>query len=241
MLKRQRRAAWQGIDADTRNRIKDNVAGTIGASQPLARMAAAQVVAKIGAIEIQPGLNTWEDLLQGLIGTAARGDLPDGPRSAALHALGYLLEELDEYDESPLMQPEVDSALTAICGCMASGAVPVQRAAVDAMFNALPFVAENFEDKDRVSERNAIMMAICNATQVEDAEVKRMRCVVGRPASRVAVGDRKAVVQYTFPPTQQVALAASTSLILTPIWTVICRLQFRVHLPRGGAVLRPAR
>lgn len=107
----------------------------------------------------------------GLVGTAARADIADGPREASLKALGYLLEELDEYDESPLSQQEVDAALTAICGCMAQSSTPVQLAAVCAMFDTLPFVAENFEDA-HAAERNAIMMAICSATQNDDQRIK---------------------------------------------------------------------
>jgi importin subunit beta-1 len=107
----------------------------------------------------------------GLVGTAARADIADGPREASLKALGYLLEELDEYEESPLSQQEVDAALTAICGCMAQSSTPVQIAAVSAMFDTLPFVAENFEDA-HAAERNAIMMAICSATQNEVQRIK---------------------------------------------------------------------
>jgi importin subunit beta-1 len=54
---------------------------------------------------------------------------------------------------------------------MAQVSVPVQRAATAALYDALPFVAKSFEDAQR-EERNAIMMAVCTATQVEDAAVK---------------------------------------------------------------------
>ena len=172
MLKRKRREKWQQIEPGVRKVVKDNVANSIFAAGPLARLVTPQVIAKIGVIEIKPGDNQWPDLVMGLVGTAARADLADGPREASLKALGFLLEELDEYEESPLLQNEVDAALTAVCGCMGHGSVPVQRAAVNALYDALPFVAQNFED-DHQAERNAIMMAVCSATQVEDADVKR--------------------------------------------------------------------
>jgi len=156
-----------------RTNIKDNVANSIFAVTPLARLVTPQVIAKIGAIDIQPGEgnNQWPNLVMGLVSTAARADVPEGPREASLRALGFLLEALDEYDESPLLQHEVDAALTAITGCMAQVSVPVQRAATAALYDALPFVAKSFEDAQR-EERNAIMMAVCTATQVEDSSVK---------------------------------------------------------------------
>lgn len=147
------------------------MANSIFATGHLARLVTPQVISKIGVIEIQPGNNQWQDLVMGLVGTAARADIADGPREASLKALGFLLEELDEYDESPLSQQEVDAALTAICGCMAQSSTSVQYAAVNAMYDTLPFVAENFEDA-HAAERNAIMMAICSATQNESSQIK---------------------------------------------------------------------
>ena len=172
-LKRERRERWQQIDPAVRTNIKDNVANSIFAVTPLARLVTPQVIAKIGAIDIQPGEgnNQWPNLVMGLVSTAARADVPEGPREASLRALGFLLEALDEYDDSPLLQHEVDAALTAITGCMAQVSVPVQRAATAALYDALPFVAKSFEDAQR-EERNAIMMAVCTATQVEDSSVK---------------------------------------------------------------------
>ena len=182
-LKAHRRARWLSINPETRKVIKDNVANSIFARTPLARLVTPQVIAKIGAIEIQPGhdelgapRNQWPDLVMGLVMTAARADLDEGPREASLRGLGFLLEALDEYDESPLLQNEVDAALNSITNCMAqagaaSVSVSVQRAATSALYDALPFVAQNFEDEHR-AERNAIMMAVCTATQVDDAAVK---------------------------------------------------------------------
>ena len=156
-----------------RTAIKDNVANSIFAVSPLARLVTPQVIAKIGAIDMQPGEgnNQWPNLVMGLVSTAARADVAEGPREASLRAMGFLLEALDEYDESPLLQNEVDAALTAITGCMAQPSVPVRRAAVAALYDALPFVAKSFEDEQR-EERNAIMMAVCTATQVDDSVVK---------------------------------------------------------------------
>lgn len=160
-----------------RKSIKDLITATLGASTPLARAAAAQVIAKVGAIEIQPGNNEWPELLGGLFGVISRVDLPEGPRASALTALGYLLEELDAYTDSPLSQPEVDCALTTICACVhvPAGAPPlplhIQRAAVEALYNTLPFVAANFAN-DRANERDSIMFAICSATQCPDTKVR---------------------------------------------------------------------
>jgi len=176
LLKRERRERWAQLDEDIRNSIKENVTAALGSDGDLARSAAALVVSKIGVIEIHPDGNAWPDLIAGLCGMIERTDLGEGPRSAGLMALGYLLEELDEYAECPLVETEIDNCLTAICGCMdeAVGSVKIQQAAATAMFNALPFVANIFEDPDRENERNVLMMAICNAAEAKDDEVKML-------------------------------------------------------------------
>lgn len=171
----ERRERWLSLNAVVRKSIKDLITSTLGATTPLARSAAAQVIAKVGAIEIAPGKNQWPELLSGLFGVISRGDLPEGPRASALTALGYLLEELDAYADSPLSQPEVDAALTNICGCVhapaGAPALPlvIQRAAIDALFNTLPFVAANFE---AANERDSIMFSVCSATQTSDGKVR---------------------------------------------------------------------
>ncbi len=92
--------------------------------------------------------------------------VPEVPRAAALTALGYVLEELDAYEESPFEQATVDQVLTVICSSMAPAApASVQQAAVVAMCNALPFVSANFSDAARTAERDSIMQAVCGATQ----------------------------------------------------------------------------
>lgn len=161
------------MDEDTRNGIKENVTAALGSDGELARKAAAQVVAAIGVIEIHPDGNAWPDLVAGLCGMIERPDLGEGPRAAGLMALGFLLEELDEYAECPLIETEIDSCLTAICGCLdESVTVKIQRAAATAMYNTLPFIANIFEENERENERNVLMMAICNAAELKDDEVK---------------------------------------------------------------------
>lgn len=70
----------------------------------LARRGASQVIASIGGIEINPEQNSWPDALPFLLHVAQNTSYSDASRSTALNALSYLLEALDEYEESPLQQ-----------------------------------------------------------------------------------------------------------------------------------------
>ena len=166
VLALERKSRWSGLAAHERGAIKDLVTRTLLSQSVSAGRVAAQVIAKIGAIEIQPDANSWPELLPGLFSIVENQSLGVAPRAAALTTLGYLLEELDVYDESPLEQAEVDRFLTVVHSAMAVGSPqPVQLAAVKAMLNALPFVATNFEDS-HAQERNSIMAAICAASQL---------------------------------------------------------------------------
>lgn len=168
-LAAERRARWTSLPLPERKVVKDLVTATLSSASRLAGLAAAQVISKIGAAEILPDSNTWPELLPGLFSFAESAALPVDARAAALTTLGYLLEELDRHAESPLQQADVDRCLTVVCGSMAAGAPPpIALAAAKAMFNALPFVATNFDDAHS-AERDSIMTAVCGASQLPAA------------------------------------------------------------------------
>lgn len=58
-----------------------------------------------------------------------------------------------------------------VMGLAAGKPVEVQRVSATAMVAALPFASANFED-DKKEQRDVIMGAICNGTQVPDIDVR---------------------------------------------------------------------
>jgi importin subunit beta-1 len=135
-------------------------------SEP-ARTAAAQAIAKAGGIDVPA--KEWPDILPMLLGAAMNPALEPGVKAATLKALGYLLEELPG---EAVDQPTVNQVLTAIVDALGPGrARELVRAGTQALFSALDFAGENFEDS-HAGERNALMTAICGATQSDDAETR---------------------------------------------------------------------
>lgn len=167
-LRESRQMVWRAIDAATRARIKAQLVSALGTADEDVRNAAAQAVAKVGAIELED--KTWPELVGGLIGTAMNGSLGAGPTSAALRTIGYLCEEIPaDY----LAQTEVNQILTAVvAGMGATNPVQVRRAASAAMYQLMDFTGNNFDD-EHVHERNAILKAVCEATSDTDVVAKR--------------------------------------------------------------------
>ena len=140
--------------------IKTCAMGALASPAPQAAAAAAQVVARLGAIEMPA--SQWPELpaeLQALVsGPQASSDTA---KACALDAIGFLCEDVDE---DALPPGSVDALLTPIVFGMqpaAPGADPgVRMSATRALLNSLGFTKANFE-KD--AERDAIMGAVLAA------------------------------------------------------------------------------
>jgi len=167
-FKRQR---WlNNVDSGIKNQIKGMILQALGSVNRAAGSTAAQVVGAIGAVELP--LGHWEGLLEGLLHNVVH-TTSDTVRVSTLQALGYICEDLqiNMGSQQEVPQKETDMILTAIVdGIRSDRPADVRLAAATALGNSLEFCRRNME-KD--GERNMIMQVICEATQCDDARVKK--------------------------------------------------------------------
>ncbi|KAF1793323.1 Importin [Phytophthora cactorum] len=91
-LQQQKINAWMAMDAALRTQIKDGSLGVLQSNDPVARHTSAQLVAKIGSIELPQ--KEWPTLLESLLQNVTSGS--EGCIHATLECLGYLCDELEE-------------------------------------------------------------------------------------------------------------------------------------------------
>ncbi|DAZ92715.1 TPA: hypothetical protein N0F65_012409 [Lagenidium giganteum] len=162
-LQQQKSQAWLAMDANLRTQIKDVAVGVLQSNESLARHTSAQLVAKIGSIELPA--KQWPTLLAGLLNNVTQGS--EGTIHATLECLGYLCDELDE---DAVDEQDTNRILTAIVdGVRPERPAVIRYAAVTALRNSLEFVHENFKRKQ---ERDHIMSVVCEATQSPDIRTR---------------------------------------------------------------------
>jgi importin subunit beta-1 len=161
----QKKQAWLALDAAVRSEIKDGALSVLTSTDATARHTSAQLVAKIGSIELPA--KQWPALLDALLQNVTSGH--DGCIHATLECLGFLCDELDE---DVLDEQDTNRILTAIVdGIRDDRPQQIQYVAVQALNNSLEFVSANFK---RQGERDHLLSKICSATQSPDL---RMRVV----------------------------------------------------------------
>ncbi|TYZ63272.1 hypothetical protein PybrP1_010873 [[Pythium] brassicae (nom. inval.)] len=162
-LQQQKVAAWMAMDPALRAQIKDGSLGVLTSSDAVARHTSAQLVAKIGSIELPA--KQWPALLETLLANVTSG--AEGAMHASLECLGYLCDELDDAE---IDEQDTNRILTAIVdGIRAERPAAICYAAVTALRNSLEFVSENFKRKP---ERDVIVGKICEATQSPDLRTR---------------------------------------------------------------------
>ncbi|KZV72414.1 karyopherin Kap95 [Peniophora sp. CONT] len=163
---------WLQLDVDSRNKVKQDMLMTLHSPDKKAGTVAAQVVAAIAAVELPQG--QWPDLIELLLGFVNNAQ-NTSLRISTLTAIGYLCEQIDP----DVLSMRSNEILTAVVHGARKDepSVEVQASAMNALFNSLPFIRENFE---REGERNYIMQVICEATQNPniDIQVKAFECLV---------------------------------------------------------------
>jgi importin subunit beta-1 len=139
--------------------------------------AAAQVIAKIAAVELIR--NEWPDLINSLLGYMQQQATNSVLKQTTLDALGYICEEMTSIKEEVLNQETVNNILTAVVHGMRQeeSDFAVRLAATTALCNALEFAEKNFEKQD---ERDFIMKVVCEGCMCPDIEVrvKSFECLV---------------------------------------------------------------
>ena len=129
-----------------------------------AGQSAAQFIAAIAAIEIPQ--NQWPNLLDQLLANITGGQ-SSAIKQSSLQAIGYICETVDPAK----LVSQSNQILTAVVqGVRKEEPDPnVRFAAINALFDSLEFVRENFE---REGERNFLMQVVCEATQSTDARIQ---------------------------------------------------------------------
>jgi importin subunit beta-1 len=137
--------------------MKQSVLSTLATPSAAVGSGAAQCVAAIAHVEFPAGKGI--EMLQALLNFAQDIENPK-LRVHTLQAIGYICEG---------MAPEVISSRSNdILTAVVQGArkeesnAEVQAAALQALYNSLEFISDNFE---REGERNYIMQVLCEATQ----------------------------------------------------------------------------
>ncbi|EIM80114.1 karyopherin Kap95 [Stereum hirsutum FP-91666 SS1] len=163
---------WLAVDNDTRSKIKQDVLMALHSPSSKVGIVAAQGVAAIANVELPVG--QWPELIEillGFVNNAANTPL----RIATLNAIGYICESIDP----DVLAVRANEILTAVVhGARKDEPSPeVQLAAIQALYNSLSFIRDNFE---REGERNYIMQVVCEATQNPSipVQVAAFECLV---------------------------------------------------------------
>ncbi|KAJ3081638.1 karyopherin beta [Quaeritorhiza haematococci] len=163
---------WIQMDPNTRAQVRQCAVSILGAQDKSVGMSAAQAVAAIAAIDLPR--NEWPDLITGLLSHVTNTDNTN-LKMCTLQAIGYICEAIDP----EVLASQANHILTAV----AQGArkeepsSEVRLAAMQALYNSLEFIKDNFEKE---GERNYIMMIVCEATQSTDSyvQVAAYQCLV---------------------------------------------------------------
>ena len=164
-LAEQRAKEWLALPAQIRNQVKGSVVKGLGSSVQEARDTCAQVVAKIARIECPKKM--WPQLIPGLQQQIMKSNNASLMQSST-HAIGMCCEEVDP---SAFTQDDLNKILTAIVFAMTRKDSETAVRGCKALFLALEFIENNMKNK---KERDVIMTNICNATNNNDARVRKM-------------------------------------------------------------------
>ncbi|KAI0270716.1 karyopherin Kap95 [Gloeopeniophorella convolvens] len=165
-------ARWLALDVKIRGEIKEFALSGLHSDTVRVGTVAAQSVAAIATVELPQG--QWPDLIEVLLRFVNSGtSVP--LRQSTLSAIGFICEALDP----DVLSVRADEILTAVVhgARKEEPSTDVQLAAMEALYNSLAFIRENFE---REGERNYIMQVVCEATQSASVQVqaKAFECLV---------------------------------------------------------------
>jgi len=160
---------WLSLDPNVKAQIKATILKTLSSNEKEARHTAAQVVAKVGHIELPK--NMWPELIQALLMNMQQNE--DNLKQATLEALGYICEEID----AEVLKMQANEILTAVCKGIKDPNNDIKQVGCTALYNALEFVKGNFEKE---VERNYIMQVVCEAAASPEVKVRvaSMECLV---------------------------------------------------------------
>ena len=164
----QKKERWVAqCDPAVKEQIKNGMLQSLYATDRNVSHTAAQVVAAFAALEVPMG--TWQAVVPALLNNVSQAQASDLTKTSSLEALGYLCESIEA---DSMEKSVVDQILNAIVqGMVPERSIDIQRAACQALGNALVFTEKNFAEE---SERNHIMAAIFAASASADAKMKTL-------------------------------------------------------------------
>mmetsp|Transcript_86431 Transcript_86431/g.201067 ORF Transcript_86431/g.201067 Transcript_86431/m.201067 type:complete len:860 (+) Transcript_86431:220-2799(+) len=173
---RELKARWAALPVLTRTNVKEATTSALIAPELDVGKAAAQVLAKIGAIEVPTG--EWSGLVPLLLNHVTNTD--PRARQIALITLGYLCEELVVLQEEGLnINEEIsNNVLTAVVQGMKDEDTSTKLEATSAFYHAVVLAQRNFRNQ---VEQEVIMQVVCNTCMYKGAEmvqIKAFECLV---------------------------------------------------------------
>jgi importin subunit beta-1 len=163
---------WFECDEATKSQLRAGFLQALLSPVRVVSHTAAQVVAAYGAVDVQIG--AWPTLMASLLNNIGNAEVSLISKVSTMETLGFMC---DNMDSDKVSKEFVNQLLTTIVSGMGSTQPDeLRRAAVCAMLNSLEFTEHNFNVAE---ERNAIMQAVCDATQCPDAgvRVKAFECI----------------------------------------------------------------
>mmetsp|Transcript_85121 Transcript_85121/g.150554 ORF Transcript_85121/g.150554 Transcript_85121/m.150554 type:complete len:857 (-) Transcript_85121:127-2697(-) len=172
---RELKQRWASLPAPSRNLVKEATTSALISQHVDVGKASAQVLAKIGAIEIP--LNEWAGLVPLLLQHVTNNDAR--ARQIALVCLGYLCEDLVliQEDGSQIQDEIANNILTAVVQGMRDADNSTKLEATRAFYHAVVLAQKNFRSEN---ERNFIMTVVkevCEA-QVPEVQIAAFECLV---------------------------------------------------------------
>jgi len=172
----EKKARWKQLSEPTRNAVKEATTKALIAPEVDVGKAAAQVLAKIGSIEIPPG--EWNGLVPLLLNHVTNTN--PKARQISLTTFGYLCEELVNLQEegNEIKDDISNSILTAVVQGMRDPEVATKLEATTAFYWAVVLAKRNFQNQ---IERDLIMKVVCENCTFEKSEhvqIAAFECLV---------------------------------------------------------------
>ncbi|CAE7405624.1 KPNB1 [Symbiodinium natans] len=173
---RDLKARWANLPAASRNLVKEATTSALISPQTDVGKAAAQVLAKIGAIEIP--LVQWPGLVPLLLGHVTNTDVR--ARQISLVCLGYLCEDLVVVQEegTNISDDIANNILTAVVQGMRDTEPQTKLEATRAFYHAVVLAKKNFKNQ---VERDVIMGVVndtCRCTAAPEVQIAAFECLV---------------------------------------------------------------
>lgn len=175
-LAMEKKNRWLNLSDAVRDMVKQATTHALIAPELDVGKAAAQVLAKIGAVEIPVG--KWPGLVPLLLEHVTNSD--PRARQIALITLGYLCEDLVVIQEDGTMIDDqiCNGILTAVVQGMKEGELTTKLAATKAFYHAVVLARRSFRSE---LERNVIMEIVfqtCELQGSEEVQIAAFECLV---------------------------------------------------------------